>query len=75
MGYLNDDAEFSRCLGVWDTVGALGVPKELMPIPSKKVKLFGFYDQYLGEHIQHAFQAMALHEMRSAFVNTSFDEI
>ena len=68
--YLMITLKYFRCLGVWDTVGALGVPKELMPIPTKKVKLFGFHDQYLGEHIQYAFQAMALHEMRSSFVST-----
>lgn len=59
-----------RCLGVWDTVGALGLPKELMPITKKKARLFGFPDQILGEHIENAFQAMALHEMRSSFVSS-----
>ncbi len=51
--------KYLRCLGVWDTVGALGVPKELMPMPTKKIKLLGFHERYLGEHIQYAFQAMA----------------
>jgi aromatic ring-cleaving dioxygenase len=57
-------------LGVWDTVGALGLPEELTPLPKKAVQLFGFHDRFLGEHIEAAYQALALNEMRVDFVST-----
>jgi uncharacterized protein (DUF2235 family) len=55
-----------RFIGVWDTVGALGCP-----IPG--VRLFdsrsnvGFHDTELSRNVSHAFQALAVHELRSAF--------
>ncbi|KAF8961004.1 hypothetical protein BDZ97DRAFT_1703631 [Flammula alnicola] len=64
-----------KCLGVWDTVGAIGLPKEFTPLPLKTVKLFGFPDQLLGDHIQHAFQALALNEMRVDFTCNRFKQI
>jgi len=59
-----------RCLGVWDTVGALGLPEELTPLSKKVVQLFGFHDRFLGDHIETAYQALALNEMRVDFVST-----
>jgi len=60
----------ARCVGVFDTVGALGLPSELA-ITSKKIEqLFGFCDHLLGEHIQYAFHAMALNETRKDFVRS-----
>jgi hypothetical protein len=58
-----------RCLGVWDTVGAFGLPEELTPVPKKAVQLFGFHDRLLGDHIEAAYQALALNEMRADFVS------
>lgn len=55
------------CVGVWDTVGALGIPGHL-PTPFKK--LYQFLDTSLGEHIRHAFHAVALDEHRSDFAPT-----
>lgn len=54
-----------RMLGVWDTVGALGVPTPMLQTISKR--WVGFHDTYLGGHIDHAFQALALDEERRAF--------
>lgn len=57
-----------RCVGVFDTVGSLGLPEEVTG--SAKIKtLFGFPDRYLGEHIERAFQALALDEHRKDFVS------
>ena len=56
-------------MGVWDTVGALGLPEELTPLPRKAIQLFGFHDCLLGEHIEAAFQALALNEMRADFAS------
>lgn len=57
-----------RCLGVFDTVGAVGLPEELR-FSSKVKRLFSFPDKDLGTHIEHAFHAMALDEKRSDFVS------
>ena len=57
-----------RCVGVFDTVGSLGLPEELS-FGSKKIKtLFGFPDSVLGDHIEWAYQALALNEIRADFV-------
>ncbi len=50
------------CLGVWDTVGALG-------IPGSRVfsKDYAFHDTSLGAHVRHAFQALAIDERRGNF--------
>lgn len=59
---------FCRCVGVWDTVGALGLPQEFLTLSKRTVRLFGFPDRMVGEHVEHAFQALALNEMRADFV-------
>jgi hypothetical protein len=60
-----------RFVGVWDTVGALGVPDDL-----ELINLFDnsdawrFHDTELGTHIQAARHAMAIDEMRASFTVT-----
>lgn len=58
----------NRFLGVWDTVGALGLPG-----PFRESKISGFNDSLLGDHIERACQALALNEMRLDFVCLLFD--
>lgn len=53
-----------RCVGVWDTVGALGVPGHLGRLFTR---FYQFHDTELGAHVEHAFQALALDETRSDF--------
>jgi hypothetical protein len=60
-----------RCVGVFDTVGSLGLPEELTFGSKKLNTIFGFPDKLLGEHIQHAFHALALNETRADFVSIS----
>lgn len=60
-------------LGVWDTVGSLGIPDWLGPL--KLVEdhvghLPRFHDTKLGEHVRHARQALAIDEMRGPFMPT-----
>ncbi|WP_163391495.1 DUF2235 domain-containing protein [Enterovibrio norvegicus] len=50
-------------MGVWDTVGALGVPGTIL---SEK-GVFSWHDTTLSDSIKHAFHAMALDEHRSAY--------
>jgi uncharacterized protein (DUF2235 family) len=51
-----------ECIGVWDTVGALGIPGTRLC-----VEAFGFHETKLGAGVRHAFQALALDERRGNF--------
>ena len=58
-------------VGVWDTVGALGVPNSLgfaNLLDDDKVRQF--YDTHLGDEVGVARHALALDEFREAFVPT-----
>lgn len=50
-------------LGVWDTVGALGVPGTVL----SERKLFGWHDARLSPIVDRAYQALALDEHRAAY--------
>jgi uncharacterized protein (DUF2235 family) len=63
-------------LGVWDTVGALGVPaishygllrKTVRLISDATAFAHGFHDETLGRHVTHAHQALAIDERRGTF--------
>lgn len=59
-----------NAIGVWDTVGSLGIPD--MTILSKlglphATKEYKFHDTQLFPTIKHAFQALALEEHRKPF--------
>ncbi|KAL6309914.1 hypothetical protein BKA93DRAFT_842602 [Sparassis latifolia] len=63
-----------KCVGVFDTVGHLGLPGELILHSEKARALYGFRDKLLGEHIERAFQALALNEARKDFDCTKFEQ-
>ena len=72
---LAEDRTPIRFLGVWDTVGALGIPIPA-PVP-KPVRRFlsrrwSFHDVQLGSHVWHAAHAMAIDERRRPFEPTPF---
>ncbi|KAK7059013.1 hypothetical protein VNI00_001637 [Paramarasmius palmivorus] len=70
-----DGRPFSvKCLGVFDTVGSLGLPEELTLGSSKVKTLFGFPDKILGEHIERAYHALALNEPRKNFDCTKLEQ-
>ena len=60
-----------KAIGVWDTVGSLGVPRvpllETLGLQTKRMKDFAFWDTQLYEGIENAFQALALDERRAPF--------
>ena len=57
-----------KVIGVWDTVGALGVPGNFSnPLVTKA---WQFFDPGLGKTVEHAFHAMALQEDRKDFTPT-----
>jgi len=59
-----------KCIGVWDTVGSVGIPAEFSKFDLFFRRYYGFFDTDLGEHVEHAFHALALDERRKNFVPT-----
>ena len=55
-----------RCIGVWDTVGALGIPSMHFDILNKCLNI-EFHDVDLSSSVDNAFQALAIDERRRAF--------
>lgn len=62
-----------RYLGVWDTVGALGVP-ERVPLSKHINKKYRFHDLDLSRHVEFARHALAIDETRRAFEPTPWTE-
>ena len=56
-----------KCLGVWDTVGALGVPGE--PLEGLNMK-YRFHDAELSAMVECGFHALAIDEKRAPFEPT-----
>jgi uncharacterized protein (DUF2235 family) len=54
-------------IGVWDTVGTLGVPFFGYKIWQWLGYAWEFHDMQLGAHVRNAYQALAIHEQRSKF--------
>lgn len=52
-------------IGVWDTVGALGLPLNCMDDEGEG--FHRFHDTKLSSHVRNAFQALAIDEFREAF--------
>lgn len=60
-----------QCLGVWDTVGALGVP--LKSFGWFNQRYYEFHDTELSGIVRHAFQAVAIDEHRAPYAATLWD--
>ena len=61
-----------RMLGVWDTVGALGIPGHLFaPFDEEK---YGFLDTTLNPNVQKAYHAISIDERRASFRPTLWTE-
>jgi uncharacterized protein (DUF2235 family) len=59
-----------RFVGVWDTVGALGIPG----LPARVARgRWGFHDTKLSRHVDFAYQALAIDEHRRAFRATVWE--
>ena len=65
-----------RLVGVWDTVGALGIPDELFIPALRKLdraidaRLYGFLDTDLSTRVEAAYHAVAIDEHRRPFMPT-----
>lgn len=56
-----------RFVGVWDTVGALGIPYSGVPLVNRINRRWSFHDTRLSRTVQGAFQALAIDEKRRPF--------
>jgi len=64
-----------RFIGVWDTVGALGIPDGVVPFLNKfdkalDEKLYAFLDTDLSPRVEAAYHAVAIDEHRKPFLPT-----
>jgi uncharacterized protein (DUF2235 family) len=62
------DVASIKFIGVWDTVGSLGVPLHSFQWLNKK--RYSFYDTTLSSIIEHAYHALAVDEQRANFQPT-----
>jgi len=57
-------------IGVWDTVGALGVPNIGLPWVNLINRRYQFHDTQLSSKVRYAYQALAIDEARRPFSPT-----
>jgi len=67
---INEESRNVKVVGVFDTVGALGVPDSRFFDNSAHRVEYGFHNVKLNKNIENAFQALALDERRKAFAPT-----
>lgn len=65
--YAYSDQTPIRFVGVWDTVGALGVPNVGFPGTNFLNRRWAFHDTKLSSRVQSAYQALAIDEQRRPF--------
>jgi len=58
-----------KCIGVWDTVGALGIPinpvlQRMIPFLPSFIREYRWFDTTIDDHVENAFQALGLDERR-----------
>jgi uncharacterized protein (DUF2235 family) len=68
--YSHDESDI-HFIGVWDTVGALGIPGVRGPLVKR---LWGFHNTTLGKRVRFAYQALAIDEERSLFQPTLWEQ-
>ncbi|KAH6850432.1 hypothetical protein B0I37DRAFT_413827 [Chaetomium sp. MPI-CAGE-AT-0009] len=71
---LTDDVRV-KVVGVWDTVGALGIPEWRIVSWAKRFgldinKKYAFHNTKLSKNVDYAFQALAIDENRPSFTPT-----
>lgn len=60
-----------RMIGVWDTVGSLGIPDVASWFPGARAR-YSFHDTELSKIVQYAYHAMALNERRADYAPTKW---
>lgn len=66
------NVEQIAAVGVWDTVGAMGIPEFIGD--GEKYDAFRFADTKLSQKIAHGFHAVSLDERRSPFIPTLWEK-
>lgn len=64
--WAHEDVTPIACLGVWDTVGSLGIPTD-GPLGRHLRDKYSFHDVALSGHVRNAFHALAIDERRKPF--------
>ncbi|KAK4446012.1 hypothetical protein QBC34DRAFT_412229 [Podospora aff. communis PSN243] len=59
-----------RAIGVWDTVGGLGIPKTPLTRSTRRAREMQFESLHVHSKVEYAFHAIALDEWRTAFQPT-----
>ncbi len=72
-GLYSRDIEHIKFVGVWDTVGALGIPIDL-PFRVFSKGLYEFHDVTPTRRIEYAYQALAIDEKRGPFEPTLWEQ-
>ena len=63
-------------MGIWDTVGAKGLPPTLLgPIARLWNRRYQFYDMRLSSMVKHAYHALALDEQRLLYQPTPWENL
>lgn len=70
--YCVEDETFIHFIGVWDTVGALGIPLPWYKIAN--MQRYKFHDVKLSSQVRHAYHALAIDERRSLFSPTLWEK-
>ncbi|HJQ46692.1 MAG TPA: DUF2235 domain-containing protein [Amycolatopsis sp.] len=65
--YAHSDVAPIRFIGVWDTVGSLGIPLSGGRLINLFNRRWQFHDTQLSSTVRSAFQALAIDEQRSSF--------
>jgi len=61
-----------KCIGVWDTVGALGIPDHVLRHLTEQ--RWQFHDVKLSRIVEHAYHALAIDERREDFRPTLWEQ-
>ncbi len=70
--YCHEDITPIKCIAVWDTVGALGIPLPWYKVRNKNK--YHFHDVTLGTYVENAFHALAIDDRRKLFTPTIWEK-
>jgi len=59
-----------KFIGIWDTVGELGIPIEVFDVINRDILNCQFYDVELSSYVDNAYHALAIDEHRKPFLPT-----